>query len=180
VQRILIALVTLALMSAACADDEPAGIGYGPSGSPTPEPSVTAEPSASASHGVEDGRYFVFVDSIDTDSDPATITFDLARFLTGDAAIEAAKEHGDEYPPPNDYYIVNDDPTLRTTSLSADVRLRIIDWANCCGTFIDGDVTTLAQAIVDGDPTGTYRPSSPFWITVEQGRIARIEEQYLP
>jgi hypothetical protein len=62
----------------------------------------------------------------------ATLTFDLAEFLTGEAAAQAAAEHGDESPPPNDYYIVNDNPKLRTMPIAPDATIQAIDWTNCC------------------------------------------------
>ena len=108
------------------------------------------------------------------------MTFDLAEFLTGDAAAEAAAEHGDESPPPNDYYIVNDNPRLRTLPIATDAELQIIDWTDCCDALVVGDLRLFSDALVHVDPAGLYHPSSPFWITVEGGAIATIEEQYLP
>lgn len=146
-----------------------------PSASPTAEPST--EPTGSPV--LDDGRHFVFVKEL-PGVPPDRMTFDLAEFLTGDAAAEAAAEHGDESPPPNDYYIVNDNPRLRTLPIGPDAELRILDWADCCSSFVIGDLGLLADASVHADPTGTYRPGSPFWITVEGGDIVTIEEQYLP
>lgn len=146
-----------------------------PSPSPTPEPSTRP----TASPVLDDGRHFVFVKEL-PGAPPDRMTFDLAEFLTGDAAAEAATEHGDESPPPNDYYIVNDNPRLRTLAIAPDAELRILDWADCCSSFVVGDLGLLADALAHGDPTGTYRPSSPFWITVSGGAIVTIEEQYLP
>ncbi len=146
-----------------------------PSPSPTPEPST----GPTATPVLDDGRHFVFVKEL-PGAPPDRMTFDLAEFLTGDAAAEAATEHGDESPPPNDYYIVNDNPRLRTLAIAPDAELRILDWADCCSSFVAGDLGLLADALAHGDPTGTYRPSSPFWITVSGGVIVTIEEQYLP
>ncbi len=153
-------------------DSASAAVTDSPSPSPTPEP-TTASPA------LDDGRHFIFVKELLGDP-PDRMTFDLAEFLTGDAAAEAAAEHGDESPPPNDYYIVNDNPRLRTLPIASDAELRILDWADCCSSFVIGDLGLLADALVHADPTGTYRPSSPFWITVEGGAIVTIEEQYLP
>jgi hypothetical protein len=154
-----------------------------PEGTPSPSdsPSPTSQPSTGPPQAPElpDGRHFVFIGELPGDP-PDRMTFDLAEFLTGDAAADAAAEHGDESPPPNDYYIVNDNPRLRTLPIASDAQLLIIDWSDCCDTFIDGDIGLLRDALVSGDPTGAYRPASPFWITVESGSIATIEEQYLP
>ena len=159
----------------------------GPTGSPSapasesPSPPTTPEPSTgpTASPVLDEGRHFVFVKGL-PGAPPDRMTFDLAEFLTGDAAAQAAAEHGDESPPPNDYYIVNDNPRLRTLPIAPDAELRILDWADCCSSFLAGDLGLLADALAHGDPTGTYRPTSPFWITVEGGAIVTIEEQYLP
>ncbi len=149
----------------------------------SPAPSQTPEPTRSPGGPIpllENGRYFVFIEDMPMTPPEPRMTFDLAEFLTGDAAAEAALEHGDESPPPNDYYIVNDNPRLRMIPLAPDVELHILDWNDCCDTFIVGDIRAMADAMADGDPSGTYRPTSPFWITVEGGAITVIEEQYLP
>lgn len=166
--------------SATASPSRPAG-SPSASASDSPSPSPTPEPSTgpTASPVLDDGRHFVFVKEL-PGAPPDRMTFDLAEFLTGDAAAEAATEHGDESPPPNDYYIVNDNPRLRTLAIAPDAELRILDWADCCSSFVVGDLGLLADALAHGDPTGTYRPSSPFWITVSGGAIATIEEQYLP
>ena len=62
-----------------------------------------------------DGRWFGYVDSADTTS----IEFDLACWFSGDEAILAAAEDGEESPPPNDYYIRNVNPQLRTVAVAA-------------------------------------------------------------
>jgi hypothetical protein len=59
-----------------------------------------------------DGRHPVRIKRVDPDR--RTITFDLIQFYWGDDATrEAAKDH-QESPPPNDYYIRNINPGLRT------------------------------------------------------------------
>jgi hypothetical protein len=162
-----------------------------PSPSPSPTvraphsstPSQTPEPTRSPGGPMpvlEDGRYFVFIEDMPVTPPGPRMTFDLAEFLTGEAANQAALEHGDGSPPPNDYYIVNDNPGLRTIAFAPDVELRILDGNDCCSAFIEGDLTAMADAVANGDPSGTYRPDSPFWITLDGGLITEIEEQYLP
>jgi hypothetical protein len=152
----------------------------GPTGataSPSSEPTDPPTPEAA----IEDGRHFTFLSAIDT-GDPTTITFDLAYFFTGEEAADVAAERGDESPPPNDYYIINDNPRLRTVPVAADAELRILDWANCCDGFLVGSIDELAAAMQAGaDPYGgVYHYTSPFWLTVEGGEVILIEEQYLP
>jgi hypothetical protein len=132
---------------------------------------------------LEDGRHFGYVRSVDPEA--GTIECDLAHFLTGKEADQAYQEAtGDTGHVPNDHFVVNDNPLLRTLPLAPDVRLRLLDWNHCCETFFDGDVSLFAQAIeqqadvTDGDLI--YRGQSQWWVTVQNGVVTEIEEQYSP
>jgi hypothetical protein len=191
---VLAAMATLAL--GACADEgNDAGgptaatggtaIITGPTAptGPTAETGPTVEPTGSLEPELQDGEHFGFVQSVDVAG--GTMVFDLAYLLTGEEANQAAAEHGDEVPVPNDYYIVNDNPKLRTLVLAPDLELALLDWNHCCDTFIEGDLTTFASA-VEADEIVTvgeqiyYGSLSPYWVTVEEGVVTRVEEQYLP
>lgn len=185
-------LVALAVLAAGCGEDETTSGGPTTSESPTtsatreptasqtetPEPSETESPTPTAQ--LEDGRHFGSIRSIDVEAQ--TMRFDLAYFLTGEEANEAAAEHGDEVPVPNDYYIVNDNPRLRTLDVDPDVEVWVIDWADCCDV-VEGEV----QPFVDAFET-RHHPwdamyqgrEAPYWITVEDGAVVKIEVQYLP
>ncbi len=189
---VITSLLAFILLAAACSKDStttertspapPAStpVTVSPTLSPSSSPSETLSPSPSSSSVLEDGRNFVFIKSIDVSTDPATMTFDLAYFLTGDAANQAAAARGDETPVPNDYYIVNDNSLLRTLPISPQVEVRIIDWLNCC-ELVDGTFSGLAAAVAKNHPKGSYLGRlSQYWITVTNGVIVKIEEQYLP
>ena len=142
-----------------------------------------ARPAPFPGAALEDGRHFGYVRSVDVDA--GTIEFDLAYFLSGKEADQAYQEAtGDTGHVPNDHFVVNDNPMLRTLNLSPDLRLRLLDWNHCCETFFDGDLSLFAQAIerqtdvTDGDLI--YRGQSQWWITVENGMVTEIEEQYSP
>jgi hypothetical protein len=142
---------------------------------------VSAPPPVDAA--LEDGRHFGYVRSVDPDA--GTIEFDLAYFLSGKQADRAYQEAtGDTGHVPNDHFVVNDNPMLRTLTLAPDARLRLLDWNHCCETFFDGDLSLFAQAIeqqtdvADGDLI--YRGQSQWWVTVENGVVTEIEEQYSP
>ena len=151
-----------------------------PSETPSPEPTETAStPSPSAE--LEDGRHFGYIGSIDLPS--GSLVFDLAYFLTGDEANEAATERGDEVPVPNDYYIVNDNPRLRTLILAPDAAIRVIDWGNNCCDPVEGDIVPFAEAFETKRHAwdAMYQGAeSPYWVTVDGGVVVGIEEQYLP
>jgi hypothetical protein len=131
---------------------------------------------------LEDGRHFGYVRSVEPDA--GTIEFDLAYFLSGQEANDAYHAAGGTGPVPNDHFVVNDNPMLRTLPLAPDVRLRLLDWNHCCETFFNGDLALFGQAIEeqvdvrDGDLI--YRGQSQWWITVENGLVTEIEEQYSP
>ena len=131
---------------------------------------------------LEDGRHFGYVRSVDPNT--GTIEFDLAYFLSGKDANDAYQAAGGTGPVPNDHFVVNDNPKLRTLTLSPDLQLRLLDWNHCCETFFDGDLSLFAQAIeqqadvTDGDLI--YRGQSQWWVTVRDGVVTAIEEQYSP
>jgi hypothetical protein len=185
-------LVVLAILAAACGEDgttpgSPTGSGGvtasatpEPTASETeaPEPSETGSPTAAAA--LEDGRHFGYIRSIDAEAQ--TMRFDLAYFLTGEEANDAAAEHGDEVPVPNDYYIVNDNPRLRTLKVDPGVEVWVIDWADCCD-LVEGEI----QPFVDAFETRNHPwdalyqgRRAPYWVTVRDGLVVEIEVQYLP
>lgn len=132
-----------------------------------------SEASVSPAPELQDGRHFGLVRSIDLQTSPGTIVFDPAVQLTGEEANRAAVAHGDEVPVPNDLYTVNDDPTVHTLALSPDVEIHLVNWEDCCGT-----VTADPEAF-----KASFRGSSNhwgFWVTLEQGVVVNIEEQYHP
>jgi hypothetical protein len=127
---------------------------------------------------IEDGRHFVFVTDADRPEDgAATVTFDLAYFLTGAEGEQAAAEHGDEFV--NGYYIVNDNPRLRTVPLADHVRVRYIPTGMCC-ELQPGNLDAWLESILETNPTDYDGKDVPWWITVRAGTITRIQQQYLP
>jgi hypothetical protein len=131
-----------------------------------------SQASASPATELQDGRQFGLIKSVDATS-PGSIVFDPADQLTGEEANRAAAAHGDEVPVPNDIYKVNDDPTVHALALSRDVEIRLINWDQCCNT-------------VTADPESfktSFRGSDNywgFWVTLEDGVVVKIEEQYHP
>lgn len=150
----------------------------GTTGSSNPGCSGTPAPATLA-----DGTYFGFLESIDVGS--GVSGFDLACFYTGDEANEQAAARGDEVPVPNDVYIVNDNPSTRDVPVDPSVELLLIDWNACCETSPGAQLDAFASALGDQDfvEIDGFRYAgglSPYWITIEEGRIVGIEEQFLP
>ena len=137
----------------------------------TLEGSTPKQPGGPSSRPVvlADGRHPVCLTAIDANS--GTITFDLVQWYHGeDAAREAAKDH-QESPPPNDYYIRNVNPKLRTLPTAADATITV---NNLLHTQQPTPVTLAKLA------TLTHDRSPMFWITVRHGRVLRISEQWVP
>lgn len=178
-----VAVVTLPPTTAPTQTEEPESPTPSPSQASPPVVSPTA-PTFSPSGGtLEDGRQFGYIHDVQPVQDGFAIVFDLAQFLTGDEADQAAREDGVIGPGehvPNDYYIRNVNPLLRTVFAPADVQLKIVDWKHCCDT-IDGDMALFVQSFRAGSAGPNYRGSaSPYWLTVDGGDVTAIEEQYLP
>ena len=143
-------------------------------------PGCSGTPAAAT---LADGTYFGFLESIDVGS--GVSGFDLACFYTGDEANEQAAARGDEVPVPNDVYIVNDNPSTRDVPVDPSVELLLIDWNACCETSPGAQLDAFASALDEQDFVAIdgFRYAgglSPYWITIEEGRIAGIEEQFLP
>jgi hypothetical protein len=151
---------------------------------PTPAPSLspvapspTPPVSETFATDLEDGRYIVVATTVDLEADPATLEFDLAEFLTGDAANEYAAAHGMETPVPNDNVIVNENPKLRLMPLSPGVEIDVVDYGNCnpCDPAnLTVDLVTFGERVRD--------PQSPnlFWLTIQGDTIVKIQEQFQP
>lgn len=108
------------------------------------------------------------------------LSVDYAEFLTGQAAIDAATAHGSESPPPNDYYIVNDNPKLREIPVDPKISVKVISKAN--GIEIHGYSMPFGQwyDVLAGMSSTNFVKDMPYWITITDDTITKIEEQYIP
>jgi hypothetical protein len=116
------------------------------------------------------------------DSGAHTLNCDYVQFLTGAAAEKAAKKHGDTVE--NDYYVVNDNAAKRTIPVAAGVTI----------VLHPGDgpqfkrVFTLAQfedlmdntSATYGGRTYMWSSDTTYYVNVKNGKITRIENQWVP
>jgi hypothetical protein len=170
----LLTLLAAAALGGCGGSEQPGGARGATATTAAPAPTVSA-PTPSEPIVLADGRHPVYLKTVDPDRQ--AITFDLIQFFTGDAATKAAAEDGEESPPPNDYYIRNVNPRLRTLPVAADAPITVnVLAAQTTGSATKDVSVTLAKL-------ASYFPNSgtpPFWITVEQGQVTRIAQQYLP
>lgn len=148
---------------------------------PVEPPTATATASITTPPTAKSTRQFTFVKSATAGSKP-TVSADFAEWLTGSTANAAATAHGDESPPPNDYYIVNDDKQLRTLPVKAGLMVKLT--ARDDGTSEPEGYTVpfAAWASYYASPVDDNRGiiDGPYWFTITDGVVTAIEEQYTP
>ena len=147
--------------------------------SPTPSAIPTAEPAGDT---LPDGQYFVQLTDIQGGEEgPLQLQYDLAFFLTGEDANQAAADRGLETPVPNDYLIVNDNPKLRLTPLEGVYSVKYIPEGSGLSTPVKAHEAQFLGWM--GETVQTDFPpkdTSWWWITIENGSVTKIEQQYLP
>jgi hypothetical protein len=161
-----------------------------PASSPTaglPSPASPASPdrtspapgsagtTGAASMDLADGRHAARITGVDAAS--GRVTVDVVQLFLGEAAARAAQQDGaEEVPPPNDVWIRNTSRTLRTLSVAPAAPITVnVHGAAESGSATKNIAKTLAElADIDGIEHGI------FWLTVTDGQVTRIAEQYLP
>jgi hypothetical protein len=141
-----------------------------------------SQPSPKPKPPLADGHHFGYLSAARVTAEPREVEFDLAYFLTGEEANAEAEKRGFESPVANDYFIANDNPKIRTLPAAADVVIDLVDWKQCCEKRFAGDPARFESAFTaQSPPSGRYRGRfSAYWLTVEDGEVVSIEEQYLP
>jgi hypothetical protein len=168
-------LILLVAAVSACDGSEPSDGTVGATTTAAAADSTGAGTTAGEPAELADGRHPVYLKTVDPNGQ--TVTFDLIQFFTGDAAAKAAAEDGEESPPPNDYYIRNVNDRLRTLPVAADAPITVnVLAAPTSGNATQDVSVTLAQLAGYFPNSGT----APFWLTVAQGRVTRIAQQFLP
>ena len=191
---LIIGLALLAACGGAASTDTTAGITTSTSSATTitSQPTTSTEPSttvttAATSTTVDsndlaegsgctpgdgtlpDGEWFGFV----TSRSESSLEFDLACSFSGDAAIQASAEDGEESPPPKDYYIRNTNPATREVAVGEVVEVTF---------YPDGDPNNVSE--IDYDDWAGMVATRGFewgvWLDIENGAIAEIHEQWVP
>ena len=125
--------------------------------------------------GLADGRHAVRITGVA----PAArrVTVDVVQIFFGDAAARAAAQDGAaEVPPPNDVWIRDTSPQLRTLAVTPEAAITVnVHGATGSGSSTRDVPRTLPQLAA----TANLR-DGVFWVTVADGQVVRIAEQYLP
>jgi hypothetical protein len=147
----------------------------GPSDGATPSP----EPSGS---GLGDGRYFVrLTDLQGGEEGPLLLRYDLAYFYTGDEANQVAASRGDETPVPNDTYVVNDNPRLRLVPLAEHFAVRYLPEGSGLTDPVPAPQDRFLVWLDETEQTD-FPPKdiTYWWITISDGEVTKVEQQYQP
>jgi hypothetical protein len=140
------------------------------------------EVEAIAGPALPDGRYPAFLIAVGASQTPPKLVFEEIQFFTGDAADQAAKEDG-ALPPgeqhiPNDVYLRNENPQWRILPIDPTTEVGLTTYP--FGTIDGPGMVTLGRfaKLFDKDRQGI--PLFPYWITVKDGTVVAIDEQYMP
>jgi hypothetical protein len=130
-------------------------------------------------------EHFGYIRSVSTAGPAATLAFDEAQLLTGKEAQKAAAEDGavpSGETVPNDYYIRNPDKTTRTLRISDDAEITAKRCDLCRGGK-PGELDPFLASFTKSGQTyaDPYRgKESLYWLTIKDGQVVAIDEQYVP
>ena len=124
---------------------------------------------------LDDGRYFGALIAVGATQEPPRLLIDIEQWFTDQEAIDAAIEDGVIEPGeivPNGYYIRNENPRWRTIEIdpAAKVSLTVYPYGQ-----IDDPLVVSLERFAD-----LSLGWSEYWITMEDGRVVGIEQQYIP
>lgn len=134
---------------------------------------------ASLGNGVYIGR--LLPDTVSGES----LSFDLGVWFSGEDANRAARDDGEsELPVPNDFYIRNRSDEIWTFPVAPDVVVTSV-WYNAeTAPDTSGVPVPYAEFVrIMGDDTDDVLANlrlDPWWVTIEDGQIIRLDEQYVP
>lgn len=147
-------------------------------------PPLVATPLASDEiPAIGDGIYLGFVATGSVASD--RLPFDLVVWFTGEDANRAARDDGAvEVPVPNDFYIRNLSAQQWALPVDSSVVVTSVWYGSDAGPATSGVPVAWEEfvRIMNDDTEQQYAAMrlDPWWLTVEDGVIVALDEQYVP
>ena len=135
-----------------------------------------AELLAMLGPALPDGKQFGALIAVGADQKPPRLVVDIEQWFTNQAAFDAAEEDGvvlDYHP----YYIRNENPRWRAIEIAPAATVSLIPYG-------DRSYSTGVNLSRFGELFSSYEGRllrlSPYWITMEDGKVVAIEEQLIP
>ena len=118
------------------------------------------------------GQHFGYIKSVFSSSGNYSMKIDYAQWISPcPSEIECA----------NGYEIKNDNPLLRTFLISNNSIIKMQMYSNdSFGNFNSNEIISLLQFKNFVNNSNSTNVGTPFWITVKDGVITEITEQYVP
>lgn len=133
-----------------------------------------------AGPALEDGRHLGYLAGVGATQEPPRLVLDLAEWFTDQEAVEAALEDGVARQDAgiNGYYIRNENPRWRILEVAPNAPVVLT-------TYPIADPSNPRKVTLDRfgalfTSTGSLLELSPYWVTVEDGVVVAIEEQFVP
>lgn len=139
-----------------------------------------ADLTAMVGPALADGRHFVSIAAVGDDQDPPRLIVDLQQWFTDQEAVDAALEDG-VHPSEagiNGYYIRNENPRWRIVAVDPAASVALTTYPH--GQIDDPGIVDLPQFASLFAASDEYIKYSPYWLTVRDGVVVRIDEQFVP
>jgi hypothetical protein len=149
------------------------------SGPATTKPAVKPAPGQPAVPPLSEdrGKKFAYVKRVWKSGGRVYVELDYAEMLTGKAAADAAKAAGKESPPPNDYFIRNQNTKVRTFRLGQGAAVRYLVGGESAPHVAAGANAFLLKWVQGAGDTIRDRP---YWVWIDGDSVIRMEQVYLP
>jgi hypothetical protein len=176
-------LVLAALTLAACGGDPdqpappaaaPTTVAAAPStAAPVPAEAGKPEPAGAV---LADGRHPAYLTAVDADG--GKVTVDVIQFFMGEAAVAEAKADGAP-PPENDVLIRNENALKRTLPVADGAPITVNTLAALEFNPDDNTVEhTISLEKLAG--YGKELDGHVMWLTVADGKVTKLAEQFMP
>ncbi|MBB6729958.1 hypothetical protein [Cohnella zeiphila] len=130
----------------------------------------------------------VYITDIETKDGHTYVTADPIQWYEGEAANQAFREHEqdpDMTEAPDGYYIVNDVVDPHTYELSPDAVVEL-QYYNSTGKWSEADIN-WNERVSEAKFVSLFTPSDkeimmgfPYHLTVQDGKIVKVVQQYVP
>ena len=139
-----------------------------------------AELRAVAGPTLADGRHFVQIVAVGDDQDPPRLIVDEEQWFTDQEAIDAALADGVPSSAAGEggFYIRNENPRWRIVEVDPAAQVALTTPPH--GQIDDPRIVDLPRFASLFTASDEYIKYSPYWITVEDGTVVRVEEQFVP